>query len=56
MNHISIIPQLCLSFLQQSNVKRTENKSSEKIISFNEKIDISNNTISEGNDNLGSTD
>ena len=50
MNTVSILPQLALSFLQQSNVKRTENKSSEKIISLTEKIDISNNTINSDND------
>lgn len=50
MNTVSILPQLVMSLLQQNNVKRTENKSSEKIVSLVEKIDISNNIIDESND------
>ena len=50
MNTVSILPQLVMSLLQQNNVKRTENKSSEKIVSLVEKIDISNNVIDESND------
>ena len=50
MNTLSILPELCLSFLQKSNVKRRENKSSDKIMSLAEKIDISNNIINTEND------
>ena len=50
MNTLSILPELCLSFLQKSNVKRTENKSSDKIMSLAEKIDININTDNSNND------